>query len=72
MILVPLREEVFSTTHLLQPFLRHTDADVQQIPDDLIHVLPVKPDLREFGRLDFYERCLAELRHAPSYLRLFT
>mmetsp|Transcript_17040 Transcript_17040/g.37038 ORF Transcript_17040/g.37038 Transcript_17040/m.37038 type:complete len:380 (-) Transcript_17040:71-1210(-) len=52
------------------PLLYERHRVLQQIPNDLIHVPPMEPDLRELRRLHFDKRCVHKLCQPPRDLRL--
>ena len=55
---------------LFQLLLGHGDADVDEVPDDLVDVLAVEAHLRELRGLHLDERRLRQFRDAPGDLRL--
>ena len=59
-----------TSPYLFELLLGHGDADLHQVPNDLIHILAVESDLRELGRLHLDERCLGQLRNAAGNFRL--
>lgn len=57
-------------TYLFESLLGHADANIHQIPNDLIDVLPVETHFRKLRRLHLDERRLRKLRYASRNLSL--
>ena len=56
--------------HLLESLLGHGDADLHQVPDDLIHVLAMEAHLGVLSGLHLDEGRLGQLGDAASDLSL--
>ena len=56
--------------YLFEFLLGHVDGDVDEVPDDLVHILAVEAHFGELRGLHLDKRGLGQLRDAPGNLRL--